>query len=166
MCVMRVMRRRHEPRGDAGHDTSEAAQAAPILTWNDDKSTDYFLRIIIFFGIWGSLLKTYYKCQTLRRGEIYLPEVLKMNSRKWIFWVKIFFLRHTEGGSEAHVIFVKHFSRDNQAAASACSLWPQAAWRDRDRDALLGLGSCQQYICSSVHYSSLIRNPDFYCFDY
>lgn len=98
MCVMRVMRRRHEPRGDAGHDTSEAAQAAPKLIWNDDKSNDYFLRIIIFFGIWGSLLKKYYKCHTLRRGEIYLPEVLKMNSRKWIFWVKIFFSSSHGGG--------------------------------------------------------------------
>ena len=98
MCVMRVMRRRHEPRGDAGHDTSEAAQAAPKLIWNDDKSTDYFLRIIIFFGIWGSLLKKYYKCHTLRRGEIYLPEVLKMNSRKWIFWVNFFFFVTRRGG--------------------------------------------------------------------
>ena len=62
------------------------------------------MRIIIFFGIWGRLLKKYYKCHTLRRGEIYLPEVLKMNSRKWIFGSNFFFLRHTEGESEARVI--------------------------------------------------------------
>ena len=69
MCVMRVMRRRHEPRGDAGHDTSEAAQAAPKLIENDDKSNDYFLRIIIFFGIRRSLLKKVLQVSHPREGR-------------------------------------------------------------------------------------------------
>ena len=93
MCVMRVMRRRHEPRGDAGHDTPEAAQAAPKLIWNDDKSNDYFFENNNILWDLGKPSKKVLQVSHPKGGRNLLAR-----SKKWIFWVKFFFLRHTEGG--------------------------------------------------------------------